>query len=233
MNESVQKVKQNRSFLNLEKTLISHRRYALEVYIKKVEDFLLEEKDRFQREYSQKKEKITKLTPAEKNFYELFSKNRLYQYEVEFPRILRNSFMVIAISLLESELVQVCKNLQDDYQIPISWKELQGSTLDKVKNYCKLAGLNLVKINEHWQEVNNFYLIRNCIVHNYGTINNMGSEKNLRVYAKNNGIISHESQSELNLTTPFCIKVVNVMEEFTDELWDMVGKKRPKRVQGV
>ncbi|MFC1964544.1 hypothetical protein ACFLWG_00860 [Chloroflexota bacterium] len=230
MTEKLSEIPRISDFVSSEHVSASISRDTLKKYSKKVEDFLQEEEERFQKKHSKLEVKTKKLSPEDQYLYEEFYNEQLYQYSVEFPRILRNSFLLIIISLLESELATLCKELKEKHRIPIGWKDLKGSTIDQVKKYCEIAGLDYTKNNENWQEMKNFYLVRNCIIHNDGILKDTRDEKILRAYARKKGILSEDI---LDLTPEFYNNVINVTEDFTDKVWDMVFRLRPKIRTGV
>ena len=113
-------------------------------------------------------EQVKKLPPEQRNeFYEFYS-DEYWRYAEKFPRILRNSFLVSAHSLLEYEMNVICKRLRKEQQIPVTLSDLKGDELERVKLFFKNAGLSLDYNGSTWQEINNYYLVRNCIVHNSG-----------------------------------------------------------------
>jgi hypothetical protein len=117
----------------------------------------------------------------------------------------------------------ICRRLEKEQQIPISWTDLRGGTLDQFKRYCKLAGLKLIYDDQNWQEINNYRRIRNCIVHNRGLIEGSREEKDLRAYAERKNIIDSilvgliRLQAQIALTEKFC-------KEVTKSIWAFLRK---------
>jgi len=155
----------------------------------------------------------------QQEFYEFYS-DEYWRHEEKFPRILRNSFLVSAHSLLEYELNVICEKLRKDQEIAVSLSNFRGDELERVKLFFKNAGLSLDYNSPTWQEINNYYLVRNSIVHNSGLIKGFKREKDLRTYITQKKIISQDTiQEEVALTEQFCEEVINTMQSFLDEVY--------------
>jgi len=184
----------------------------LEEYLKTTEKYLL---DATTNRGAWLDEQAETLPPEERN--EFYERNiDFYRTYAEiFPGILRNSFLVSVHSLLEHKMDLVCKRIKEERQIQINWSDLKGDTLDKFKLYSKLAGLDLQYDDQTWQEINNYCLIRNCIVHNSGSLKGFRDENRLRAYVTRKSIVSHD---EITLTEQFCKEVVRTIRVFLNEV---------------
>ena len=104
-------------------------------------------------------------------------------------------------SLLESKIVFICTQFKKDKQIPISWNDLKGDTLDQFKSYCKLASLEFSWGSSTWQSIKQYSRIRNCIVHNEGWIQGNKREKELLTYARRENIVDEKFREHLSTRT--------------------------------
>jgi len=172
-------------------------------------------------------EEVKKLPPQQRQeFYEFYS-DEYWRHEEKFPRILRNSFLVSALSLLEYEINVVCRRLKKDQRVEVSLSDLKGDTLEQAKLFFKFAGLNLRYDSPTWQEINNYYLVRNCIVHNGGLIKAFKQEQKLRNYITHKNIISQDTiEEELALTGQFCEEIIETMQAFIEELYKALTEKK-------
>jgi hypothetical protein len=168
--------------------------------------------------------------PAEQRqeFYD-FYQDDYWQYAEKFPRILRNSFLVSAHSLLEYEIKLICSRLKKEQQIPISLSDLKGDTiLDRTKLYCKLAGLDFPFNDPTWKEIKQYSKVRNCIVHTNGLLKEFQDKdkKGLIPYLTKKGIISQDTiEQEIALTEQFCAEVVETIQAFLENLYKALVKK--------
>ena len=211
--------------------VLASKWYALEEYLNKMGKAIQEAEKRFHDKVNEELKKVSELTDEQKQgFYEYYAEINSH-YTEEFPRILRNSFLATVISLLEFELGVICGRLKTEQAIEGDWRELKGNLLEKAKRFCKSARLNLTYDAQTWQNINNFYLVRNCIVHNNGFIQGFRYRDKLLPYITQKEITSQENEQEIALTEKFCREVIRIMMAFTDKVWDMVYNLPPKRIR--
>src|SRR6266481_542548 len=85
-------------------------------------------------------------------------------------RTLRFSFMVRAHILFETHIRSFCRALRVDRAIPVGFRELNGNPVEKAKVFCtKLISL-LPEDHACWPALRELQLVRNCIVHTYGSL---------------------------------------------------------------
>lgn len=91
-----------------------------------------------------------------------------------FMRTLHYSFVTSLYTILESYLISFCKEQKKKKKIPQSVDELTGGSLERIKHFFKLAGVELPK---NWEHAHNILKIRNCIVHAGGRIDETESDE--------------------------------------------------------
>lgn len=175
---------------------------------------------------------MDKLPPEERDEFGEFYSDTYWDYAETFPTILRNSFLVSTYSLLEQKMAFICEQLQKDKSLTVSWKDLKGDTLEQFKKYCNLASLPLSFNNQAWQEINNYSLVRNCIVHNNGLIEGFREERKLHAYAKAKNIISKELiRKQIILTEQFCEEVIKTIKAFLIKVLEAYESQRETQKQ--
>jgi len=199
----------------------------LEEYLKITEEYLQKAEKDFDTHVEEQVKKLSSadIPPEELDESKEFYGEKHWDYAETFPRILRSSFFVSAYSLFEHKMALICKWLKRDKQIPISWSDLKGDSLDQFKLYCKLAGLELSYNSKTWQEIQHYCMLRNCIVHNRGLIHGARQERELQAYANRKNIIedlfvglSIRSQPQIALTAEFCKEVTKTMWAFLNNV---------------
>jgi len=186
----------------------------LEKYLDTSENYLQKAKEEF---VARADEQVKNLPPEQRQEFYEFYQDDYWRHEEKFPRILRNSFLVSALSLLEYEMNVICRRLKKEQQRRISWRNLKFDVLEQFKEYCNLAGLSLSYDNPTWQDINNYYMVRNCIVHNSGLIKELPDKdrKDLIPYLNRKHLISQDTiEQEIALTEQFCKEVINTMQDF-------------------
>ena len=166
-------------------------------------------------------------------------------YSQLYPRFLNYSFLVSVCSIFEYQLERICDLVKEEHKMPFSWDmdDSKDSALIKMKRYLKLAGVILVDdpprielpppdfkptevfdesrviVKELWQALSNYFMIRNCIVHNNGLINKARNPEKIKQYAAKKGItLDNQGQPELLINEEFNREVCNMMEKFFDKL---------------
>ncbi len=199
----------------------------LEEYLKITEEYLQKAEKDFDTHVEEQVKKLSSadIPPKELDEIKEFYGEKHWDYAETFPRILRSSFFVSAYSLLEHKMALICKWLKKDKQMPISWSDLKGDSLDQFKLYCKLAGLELSYSSKTWQEIQHYCMLRNCIVHNRGLIHGARQERELQAYANRENIIedlfvglSIRSQLQIVLTKEFCKDVTKTIWAFLNNV---------------
>ncbi len=144
-----------------------------------------------------------------------------WYYDVKFPRILRNSFLVTAISYLEYEIYVIYSRLKKIELIPS--KDSTDKGYEQAKLVWKLVDLESYHRSKIWQELKFYYKVRNCIVHKDGLIMEL-EYKDRRVlipYLKKTGIISHDTiDEEIALTASFCEEVITTIQHFLNYMYE-------------
>ena len=189
---------------------------TLKDYIKRMETQLVQATKNFEK---WEKSQLAELPPEKhEEFREAFVEEYINYYR-EFPRILYNSLLVSACSLLEYQLGVICRKIKADKGIPISWSDLKGEALARAKLYCKLGKLEVSGDEPVWQEIDNYFDVRHCIVHCNGLVDEYREKdrKSLVSYLERKSIIGKEPFEEtkiVELNSQFCEEVVGEMQKF-------------------
>lgn len=185
---------------------------------------------------TQLNERARKLSPQDRDEFNEYYSNTYWEYAETYPRILRSSFLVSALSLLEHEMGRICESLRREKPIQSSWNDLRGNIFGRFKKYCKEAGLPLSFNDPAWQKIRKYYLVRNCIVHNMGSIKGSVGEKELLPYAIKKNIIEESiifpavrSQDKIALTEQFCREVISTMWAFLSKVFEAYELQRQKQ----
>ncbi len=145
-----------------------------------------------------------------------------------FPQLLLYSIMIMACSLFESSIRLVFESMNHFNKTDLQWDKLKGSVVHKTVKLLKAIDLRLEDEKEYIGEFENFYMVRNCIVHNNGSIDNYRGKAKLLEYARRTGIISDDdSEQTLELKQSYCEKVCETFESFFTYLsLDYQSKKK-------
>jgi hypothetical protein len=134
-----------------------------------------------------------------KDEYYSFHEDEYDQLHSRFPRIVFSATLLLACSLFESSLVDLCKGFERNPALPTpkSWDDFA-----KEKGITKAAGfLNAnfgiqLSSYSHWSNITNYFKIRDCVVHVDGDVLNMQPKQAAQIRAT----VKCCSELELDIT---------------------------------
>jgi hypothetical protein len=146
----------------------------------------------------------------------LLERQRELEITVSFPNILRKSFFVNLYSFLESTLKQKCHDLERQGGQLLLLKEIAGRGIQRAMVYLiKVQGIPLsLGESSHWERIQNYRRLRNCIVHNEGKLDERAPAR-----AQLEAFVDREpglylSGDEIVLSADFCSKAIDTVEGF-------------------
>lgn len=174
----------------------------------------------------------TNLTPppglTEEEYQEWYSEYQaevLYfedRYEHDFPSKTRYSFVVLLHIVLEDRLRATCNEIQKRRNLPITEKDLKGAPLERVSIFLKkIAGIDY-NDQAGWQKLKDLQMIRDCIVHTNGKIDESRDKKRIYDLSKKNIGISSEDGS-LAVDKSYCICALEAISAYFTGLLDCAG----------
>ncbi|MBI4304292.1 MAG: hypothetical protein HY665_08165 [Chloroflexi bacterium] len=156
-------------------------------------------------------------------------------YSEYYPHIFRNTFLVSACGLFESHLSKLCALVKTEHESELGLDDMEkASVLTKARRFLAFAGIALkdappdavqtmlatippyhkeLSWPELWEEIENYYRLRNCVAHHNGCLERMRHYKKVRAYASARGILP-EGSPELSLTDEFNREACAVMGKF-------------------
>lgn len=138
----------------------------------------------------------------------------------EFANILRQSFLTSLYGFLESQLFQLCHALKsyDEKNTPILPDKRQFY-LQNVKPFLKQIGFPIG--SRLWQEIDNYRMFRNCIVHHEGKPDKTSEGEKLRRYIGNAPLLflwEGEGEERIILKQGFCEETLDMIYMFYEEI---------------
>ena len=209
----------------------------LENYLKTTEEYLIKAKTEFEADFDDQVNKLSSLEER-KEFAEYYF-NGYEDYDETYPEILRSSFLVSALFLLEHEMWRFYIQLKRGNLIQSSWDNAKDNFLERFKKCCKEARLPLSFGDTTWQEIQRYYLVRNCVVHNSGFIRGFNKEKDLLPYAIEKNITKEvmsfpetRTQTQIALTEHFCREVISTMWAFLSKVFETYESQKQAQKAG-
>jgi len=190
-------------------------------YIKFMEEFLEEEE---KKEHKNFQGALSKLNPDSSEFLDFSPAKAL-----EFAGMLRNSFFVSLYSFFENKLISQCRLRKTD-SILLDFDDIRGlDVIERVKKYfTKVLRTNFPSSTREWETIQNYRIIRNCIVHAQGKMYELKEKKDrekLQRFVNKNRNISlvrseedligfFKKDGEIYIHRGFCEEACNTIEIF-------------------
>jgi hypothetical protein len=164
-------------------------------------------------------------------------------YSEVYPGFFNNSFVMTACSLFEYQIKRICTLIKEEHKVPFDWDVMIGNVPTKTKRFLNFAGVTLkddpprielsppsfiptevpdenrIIINILWNEIENYFMVRNCIAHHNGLIQKARTPDKIKKYATEKRIfINKAGQLELLLNDDYNREICNTMEKFIQRL---------------
>jgi len=135
----------------------------------------------------------------------------------------RYSIITSLYTLLEVSINQLCDHLKKYEKLPISYRELRGDGIQRAKNYlCKMCAITEPFNRKEWADIQTLNLLRNCIVHADGNIEQTKSPDKLKNRIKVTNHIS--GNSELHIDKEYLLFIINSSIEFLEQIYSEAKK---------
>lgn len=163
-------------------------------------------------------------------------------YTEYYPHIFNNSFIVSACALFEFQIRKICTLVKEEHKVPLEWDDMKGSVPAKARSYLWHGGILLkdapdppdsitrwistamtgerdMTVRELWEELGNYFRVRNCIAHQNGLVQKLRYPERVVNYASKKGIlIDNAGQKELLLNQDFNKEACDTMRTFFSKL---------------
>lgn len=95
------------------------------------------------------------------------------QVHSRFPRIVFSSTLLMACALFESSLVELCKGFERGLPTPTRWSDGKDTGIKKAAAFLKGNYGICLSNYSRWNQVTDYFKVRDCIVHAGGDVVNM------------------------------------------------------------
>lgn len=164
-------------------------------------------------------------------------------FDEVYPRYFHNSFLVSSCSLFEYQVKKVWAFIQEEHELTEEWDGKRGTIPQKTRRFLRIAGVILrsdpprvvlrppdfkpkverddsrVVISALWRELDNLYIVRNCIIHDNGQTQKAKNRERLEGYAAGKGVLANrEGQLNVQLNEDFNKAACDTMGTFFSKL---------------
>ena len=148
-----------------------------------------------------------------------------HEYGKVLPRIVSYSFVTMLYSELEFRINEICRELRKREEIPVKLSDFRGDLIERFAKFLKVANKPQLTSDER-TEIQDFMIVRNCIVHNNGFLENFGKSRKLKSIAKSKShieIVGKSMSERINLTNRFCYSRIEFFIPMFRGLFDVLG----------
>jgi len=149
----------------------------------------------------------------------LLGNEDFYKIVSEFPKILRESFFITLYAFFENTLTVLCEKKREKRNYSLEISDIRDKGIFAAKTYIeKVANFPFPEQSSYWKDICVYNKIRNCIVHRGGQIADR-DKKLIEKFTKRKLSIDLILEKDISLSEGFCLKLVNIMEDFLEELF--------------
>jgi hypothetical protein len=147
--------------------------------------------------------------------YEYYQLDRI----ADFENTLFSSFFVTIYFYLESELTRHCHDLAKQHQEMLSLSDIVGNGVQRAVTYLiKVQHIEFSLGNSReWEKIQNYNILRNCIVHNQGKLDESfekGSREKLLKFIEKPNSKLQLSNTWCVLNKDFCLEALSTIKTF-------------------
>jgi len=185
--------------------------------LSELEDFL-KEINKFIEKTHKKLKSVNISDISGDKFFELIIQRE--QYEESFGEILRKSFIVTLVILLEQEIGTYCDELKRQLHLDIGWKDFRGALLDRFKLFVyKFVKLKLSISNNTWEDLHSIVALRNCLVHADGYLKNFSDAKKIIDFSNRYSSLKIQDNF-LQISLRTCEDCLGIVKDFIEAIYD-------------
>jgi len=218
------KTMEARVLLNARRHKASRDRERLEELSRFVEDALHTER---KRRVSHMAKRLSAVTDEEEAGFltEVYAED-IFQVETDFPRIQRYALFVSLMSMVESNVIGLCRTSGRIFTIPKEFKESTPRVVERGVEYLEnQVGINMSRFKYYINLSKILNHIRNCIVHVEGSLKNRKEACPLKDFIKDTPTLDIDKHERIVLNKGFVENSTHEMHTFLDRLYDELVKK--------
>lgn len=138
----------------------------------------------------------------------------------DFPQYQRKSYVIMLVSIFEDFMNQLCRSVEEDLDIKVSFTDLTGSGIERAKQYLsKLSSISLPVSGAEWGEIKKAQDMRNIIAHAAGHVDEKAHSKQLKTINDNNNLdVEYYARTHLKIDEKYALVLVAAMKKFTCNL---------------
>lgn len=205
---------------------IRHKLEDIKEYYEELEHKFESDKRKLSERYEKEVTGKKLTTEMEDQIGEYFGEEH-QRIEGLFLKNFRYSVVVTIYSFLETTLNDLCYHLCRSKKLLLALDEIKGDGIERARLYLqKVCLINFPDNSHEWQEIQKFNLIRNCIVHTEGNVEEIKSPDKLkRVIRSTKGVcLDPQIQRFVHIEKAYIPSIICCIENFINNVHDEAFK---------
>jgi len=148
-----------------------------------------------------------------------------HEFDKVLPRLVGYSFVMMLFSELEFRINGICSELIKRENVVKNLNDFRGNLIEKFSKFLRDANKPQLDNNEK-DEIRDFIVIRNFIVHNNGFLNDSKRADRLRGIAKSKlhvEIVGKNTSERVNVTNTFCYSRIEFFITMFRRLFELLN----------
>jgi hypothetical protein len=142
-----------------------------------------------------------------------------------FPPIVFTSVITSSVMLLEFEVRGFCDTLARQLGSQLRLSDLRGNLLDKFKLLAVVNGkLDIDTSSKAWRNAVRLFEVRNCLLHNYGVLDEFSSSKSIEMYLSENNV-SKSTTNTLQVDRSLAELALQTASQFIELIYSAALKR--------
>jgi len=192
----------------------------LEDYFQELERKFETDKKKISLRYEEATSK-SKLDPEEEADLAEYFSEEFQIIEDTFLKTFRYSMIVTICSVIEVALNDLCRYIRHLKELPLSLEDLRDDGLRRAETYLtKVCAIYFSTTAHEWNEIIKLSLIRNCIVHAQGNVNDTKSPSKIQNIIESTRHISLKNDKHIILEREFIVTSILNSKKLLNEVYD-------------
>lgn len=197
----------------------------IKAYLESTEEMILQQEIKLAEKYNKWNEKH-RHNPEMPDAFDVYEMDILNSSE--FPNILNQSIYLTIYSTFENEFFKLCEWCRKAENLKIGVKDIKDRNyIGQCRKFItKVVDVNLDSLNEKWNEIRKYQIIRNSIAHNNGVIKSPNQDI-LNFIDSANGISFDLEESRIKIESiEFLQTLINKLTNFLSETAEHIIERK-------
>jgi len=150
----------------------------------------------------------------------------VFQVQSDFPRVQRYALFVSMMSMLEANVVGLCRAAHNIFEIQTEFNARGSGVVSRGVEYLKTeVNINTSRFPSYIKLAQNLNFLRNCITHAEGSLEGRDDAQAIEAFINTNPTLELDQQNRLILLKGFVENSTHTMHTYVNRLHDAVKER--------